>query len=137
MQFNYKTQELLEKGVDFGLIYPMKQTVVKEMTGFDFDLGGIVSFLKKETNSFQEQIPLALDIDRQIFSIYTKWSVEEGKEVPTPQPSGEPSGEESEDKKKVLSEIEGLKEMVQYLEGEDKEKVEAEISGLTEMLDYL
>ena len=72
MQYNYKTQELVDKGVDFSKIYPEKQSVVKEMTGFDFNLESIVLFLKKETDNYKIQTPLALDLDKHIYNIYLK-----------------------------------------------------------------
>jgi phage/plasmid-associated DNA primase len=79
MQYNFKTQELTSKGVDFNAIYPDKQDTVKQMTGFDFNLSNIVSFLKKETNDYEKQTPLALDIDKHIYSVYLKWQQAEGK----------------------------------------------------------
>mgnify|MGYP000956445441 CR=1 FL=1 len=79
MQYNFKTQELTSKGVDFNAIYPDKQDAVKQMTGFDFNLSNIVSFLKKETNDYEKQTPLALDIDKHIYSVYLKWQQAEGK----------------------------------------------------------
>ena len=67
MQSNtYKIAALLDKGVDFSSIFPEKQNVVKEMTGFNFDLANIVNFIKKETKDFTEQNPLALDVDKHI-----------------------------------------------------------------------
>ena len=79
MQFNYQTQQLLDKGVNFATIYPEKQGVVKEMTGFDFDLQNIVSFLQKETDNFTIVLPLALEIDKNIVSIYNKYQTSQGK----------------------------------------------------------
>lgn len=79
MQYNFKTQELASRGVDFNAIYPEKQDAVKQMTGYDFSLPTIVSFLKKETNDYEKQSPLALDIDKHIYSIYLKWQQSEGK----------------------------------------------------------
>lgn len=75
---NYKTLELADKGVDFSTIFPEKQVIVKEMTGMDFSLPQIVSFLRKQTNNGAEQIPLALDIDKHIYSIYLKSGAKEG-----------------------------------------------------------
>ena len=73
MQYNYKTHKLLDEGVNFGNVYSDKQDIVKEMTGFDFNLSNIVSFLKKETDNFTKTIDLALDLDRHIYAIYLKW----------------------------------------------------------------
>lgn len=79
MQYNFKTQELASKGIDFNAIYPEKQDAVRQMTGYDFSLPTIVSFLKKETNDYEKQSPLALDIDKHIYSIYLKWQQADGK----------------------------------------------------------
>ena len=87
MQYNYQTQGLLDKGVNFATIYPEKQGVVKEMTGFDFDLATIVNFLQKETDNFTIVLPLALEIDKNIVSIYNKYQVSQGKKAePVPAP---------------------------------------------------
>ena len=73
MQYNFKTQELQDKGVNFASIFPEKQSAVKEMTGFDFDLSNIVLFLKKETDNYQKtDNPLASELDKYIYSIYLK-----------------------------------------------------------------
>jgi hypothetical protein len=74
MQYNYKTEKLLQDGVDFSNLFSEKQKLVKDMTGFAFDLENIVNFLKKETDNFQKQTKLALDIDANIYQIYLKWS---------------------------------------------------------------
>ena len=74
MQYNYKTEKLIKDGVDFSNLFSEKQKLVKDMTGFAFDLENIVNFLKKETNNFQNQTKLALDIDENIYQIYLKWS---------------------------------------------------------------
>jgi hypothetical protein len=96
MQYNYQTQQLLDKGVNFATIYPEKQGIVKEMTGFDFDLVNIVAFLKKETDNFTILLPLALEIDKNIVSIYNKYQVSQGKkaEEPNPEPVPEPPKDE-------------------------------------------
>jgi len=62
MQSAYKTEQLIDEGVDFSNIYAEKQDVVKEMTGFDFDLSRIVQFLQKETKQFTQQLPLARNL---------------------------------------------------------------------------
>lgn len=72
MQYNYKTQELLERGVDFSTIFPEKQDIVKDMVGFDFNLADIVQFIKVQTQDFTVENPLALDVDKHIYYIYQK-----------------------------------------------------------------
>jgi len=83
MRYDYKTQELIDKGINFNSIYPEKQEVVKQMTGVDFNFAQIVTFLKSQTDNFQKQTPLALDLDRHIYSVYLKWS-SKPKETATP-----------------------------------------------------
>lgn len=91
MQYTYQTQKLLNDGVNFAAIYPEKQGVIKEMTGFDFSLPEIVQFLKTETDNFTKQNPIALDMDNYIVAIHNKWKgkSESGAE---PTPKSEPNG---------------------------------------------
>lgn len=100
MQYNFKTQELTSKGIDFNAIYPDKQDAVKQMTGYDFNLSSIVSFLKKETNDFEKQTPLALDIDKHIYSVYLKWQ----------QSSDKPSEEKTDEGQKASAPVESTEE---------------------------
>lgn len=130
MQYNYKTEKLLLDGVDFGNIFSEKQSVVKEMTGFDFNLESIVKFLKMETGDFKTQIPLAIDIDNQIYSIYTKWKKGEGKQEPDeddesmPQEQPMPSDEDN---------IEAIELMFDLLPDDDtQEAIELMIELLPE-----
>jgi len=102
MQYNYKTEKLIQDGVDFEYLFADKQAVVKDMTGFEFDLASIVKFLKKETGDFTNQIPLAIDIDNQIYSIYSKWKRGQGKQdsvedesMPMPQEQPMPTDEDN------------------------------------------
>jgi len=103
MRYNYKTHELLDKGVNFGSVYPEKQEVVKQMTGVDFALPQIITFLKKQTDNFEKQTPLALDLDRAIYSVYLKWSEsEKPTEVPTTTTSPSVPTAETKPNKKTL-----------------------------------
>jgi hypothetical protein len=93
----YKTKKLIENGVNFSAIYSNKQEQVKDLTGFDFNLSNIVSFLKKQTNDFTVQIPLAFDIDAQIYSIYMKWvDATDTKPTPSEKPKAEAPSEAGE-----------------------------------------
>ena len=56
----YKTKKLIENGVNFSAIYSNKQEQVKDLTGFDFNLSNIVSFLKKQTSDFTVQNSLPI-----------------------------------------------------------------------------
>jgi hypothetical protein len=113
MQYSYKTHKLLDEGVNFGKVYSDKQDVVKEMTGFDFNLSNIVSFLKKETDNFTKTVELALDLDRHIYAIYLKW-VSEGSqsirtqtpiEVPTETPTSSSKKQDLADRLELLNEM--------------------------------
>jgi hypothetical protein len=100
----YKTKKLIENGVNFSAIYSNKQEQVKDLTGFDFNLSNIVSFLKNQTNDFTTQNALAFDIDNQIYSIYMKWvDATDTKPTPSAEPKAEaPSGGEEKPSKEVL-----------------------------------
>ena len=121
----YQTQRLLDSGVDFNTVYSEKQSVIRDMTGFDFNLQNIVSFLKTQTDNFQKQIPLALDIDRNIKAIYDKWvSKGQPSETPTEVPSETPMPSEADDKAEWSEAIETLKMLFDTKSGGKKELAE-------------
>ena len=105
MQYSYKTHKLLDEGVNFGNVYSDKQDIVKEMTGFDFNLSNIVSFLKKETDNFTKTIDLALDLDRHIYAIYLKWAKGEPTETPTETPTSSSKKQDLADRLELLNEM--------------------------------
>ena len=141
----YKTKKLIENGVNFSAIYSNKQEQVKDLTGFDFNLSNIVSFLKKQTNDFTVQNSLAFDIDAQIYSIYMKW-VDATDTKPTPSEEKPSKGkatkdktqpkEESETVKNYMLQVSDLKELIDI---EDDEKLiakyKSEVSDLEELID--
>jgi hypothetical protein len=137
----YKTKKLIENGVNFSAIYSNKQEQVKDLTGFDFNLSNIVSFLKKQTNDFTIQNSLAFDIDNQIYSIYMKWvDATDTKPTPSAEPKA-PKGktqpkEESETVKNYMLQVSDLKELIDI---EDDEKLiakyKSEVSDLEELID--
>jgi hypothetical protein len=130
MRYNYKTHELMDKGVNFNAIYPEKQEVVKQMTGVDFTLPQIVMFLKKQTDNFEKQMPLATDIDNSIYAVYLKWKDEKA----TPTPSTPFS--ENEAVKRYLAEIEDLKVLID-IETDEKviNKYQKEIEDLQTLIE--
>lgn len=95
----YKTKKLIENGVNFNAIYNEKQEKVKEITGFTFSMSNIVNFLKEQTKNFTIQNSVAFDVDAQIYSIYTKWELEQGnKQKPKQEePNQEEPKEEGQD----------------------------------------
>lgn len=131
MQYNFKTQELTSKGVDFNAIYPDKQDAVKQMTGFDFNLSNIVSFLKKETNDYEKQTPLALDIDKHIYSVYLKWQQAEGKSTEE-QKASEPTSDDAN--AETLEAISFLEELASDQKGKDKKETLEAIEFMKELL---
>jgi hypothetical protein len=127
MQYNYKTHKLLDEGVNFGNVYSDKQDIVKEMTGFDFNLSNIVSFLKKETDNFTKTIDLALDLDRHIYAIYLKW-VKGGENIT---PSVTETVDESAE---TLEAIAFLEELSTMQKGKEKKETMEAIEFMKELL---
>jgi hypothetical protein len=76
----YKLKTLVDDNVDFSVIYPEKQQAVRESTGLDFDLSGIVLFIKKQTNNFTIENTIAKDIDEGIYKLYEKYKKEQKPE---------------------------------------------------------
>ena len=127
MQYSYKTHKLLDEGINFGNVYSDKQEIVKEMTGFDFNLSNIVSFLKKETDNFTKTIDLALDLDRHIYAIYLKWA--KGGEQITPTVT-----ETVDDKAETLEAIAFLEELSIMQKGKEKKETLEAIEFMKELL---
>lgn len=128
----YQTQKLMDSGVDFNAVYSEKQSIIKDMTGFDFNLQSIVGFLKAQTDNFQKQIPLALDIDKNIKAIYDKWI---SKGEPTEAPATTPSASSTSSKKQDLADrLELLKEMLS--ETKDKSK-KADLKDRIELIEEM
>jgi hypothetical protein len=127
MQYSYKTHKLLDEGVNFGNVYSDKQEIVKEMTGFDFNLSNIVSFLKKETDNFTKTIDLALDLDRHIYAIYLKWA--KGGEQITPTVT-----ETVDDNAETLEAIAFLEELSVMQKGKEKKETLEAIEFMKELL---
>jgi hypothetical protein len=119
----YKIQELVENGFDFSQVYPEKQQAVRESTGLDFDLAGIVKFLQRQTNNFTTENPVAKDLDNAVFVLVQKWQGERG---------GTPEPEPVEDKP-VEEEV---KKQVEVVEKTEEEK-QAEIREAIEVLEML
>ena len=111
MQYNYRTEELIHENVDFSAIFPEKQDIVRESSGFEFNLQDIVSFIKKQTKNFTKDVPLAHEIDMAIYGIYQKYAGIQDDEddeftVPTP---------ESDDIKALRAEVESLNQAIELL----------------------
>lgn len=101
----YKIKKLLDDNVNFSEIYSEKQASVRENTGLDFDLNGIVLFLQKQTNNFTIDNTIAKDLDEAIYKIYEQYSREkqpQPEEEPMPMPT-EPEPSESEEANAIMS----------------------------------
>lgn len=117
----YKIQELVDSGFDFSQVYPEKQQAVRESTGLDFDLAGVVNFLQRQTNNFTTENPVAKDLDNAVFVLVEKWKSE----------SGTPKAEAVEEEEKVEVEKE-----LKVAEKTEEEK-QAEIREAIEVLEML
>lgn len=118
----YKIQELVENGFDFSQVYPEKQEAVRESTGLDFDLAGIVKFLQRQTNNFTTDNPVAKDLDNAVFVLVQKWQGEKG--TPEAEPVEDKSAEEE------------VKKELEIVEKTEEEK-QAEIREAIEVLEML
>ena len=78
----YQTKQLVDADFDFAGIFPEKQTYVKDTENFEFELPEVVAFLQQQTDNFKIENPVALDVDRAIVHVVTRWAEQEG--VPNP-----------------------------------------------------
>ena len=117
----YKIQPLVESGYDFKALYPEKQKSVREATGLDFYLDGIVQFLQRTTNNFTIENTVAHDLDDAIFGIVERYRVEnpDREEVPMPQEKTE-----EEQKQEIMSAIELLEMLGDDIDDEAKEALD-------------
>ena len=119
----YKIQSLVESGFDFGQVYPEKQQAVRENTGLDFDLSGVVKFLQRQTNNFTTENPIAQDLDNAVFAVVSKWQSEAPAPAPeTPSAPAEKSQEEIN--QEVKEAIEVLEMLGDDLNEEQKEALD-------------
>jgi hypothetical protein len=117
----YKIQPLVESGYDFKALYPEKQKSVREATGLDFYLDGIVQFLQRTTNNFTIENSVAHDLDDAIFGIVERYRAEnpDREEVPVPKEKSE-----IEQKQEWLDAIELLEMLGEDLDEEAREALE-------------
>jgi len=117
----YKIQPLVESGYDFKALYPEKQKSVREATGLDFYLDGIVQFLQRTTNNFTIENSVAHDLDDAIFGIVERYRAEnpDREEIPVPQEKTE-----EEQKEEIMSAIELLEMLGDDIDDEAKEALD-------------
>lgn len=77
---SYKIKKLVDEGFDFNSLFPEKQKEARLSTSLNFTLSEVVEFLRKQTNDFREDFPLAQDLDDSIYRLYEKQKAK-GKEV--------------------------------------------------------
>jgi len=129
----YKIQELVESGFDFSQVYPEKQQAVRESTGMDFDLAGVVKFLQRQTNNFTTENPVAKDLDNAVFVLVGKWKSESGGGMQEPEPVDDKATEEIKKELKVAEKTEEekqaeIREAIEVLEmlGDDLDEEQKE-----------
>lgn len=115
-QPKYKIQPLVEKGFDFRTIFPDKQNIVKEMSGYDFSIPEIVKFIQVQTNNFQEDNLVAFDLDDTIYKLYVKST---GGEKPAEAPATAPA---SSSKEELQARLRTLKKMAEKKPKDDELK---------------
>jgi hypothetical protein len=103
---SYKIEKLVRENYDFNSLFPEKQEETRLATRVSFKLGEIVDFLRKQTNDFRDEFPLAKDLDNAIFRIYQR-AVPDKEEIiipqVTPQERKIPSKESMEKQIKALT----------------------------------
>ena len=121
----YKIQSLVESGFDFGQVYPEKQQAVRENTGLDFDLSGVVKFLQRQTNNFTTENPIDQDLDNAVFAVVSKWKSEEPAPAPAPATPSAPAEKSQEEiNQEVKEAIEVLEMLGDDLNEEQKEALD-------------
>lgn len=121
----YKIQPLVESNFDFSQVYPDKQQAVRENTGLDFDLQGIVKFLQRQTNNFTTENPVAQDLDNAVFVLVEKWKTESKQEPSEPTPTPEKTDAEREQEiREAVETLELLEQNGVELDEEQKEALE-------------
>jgi hypothetical protein len=78
---SYKIKKLVEEGFDFNSLYPEKQEEARSSTLLNFSISEIVEFLRKQTNDFRDDFPLAQDLDEAIYKVYEKQMKKDGEKV--------------------------------------------------------
>jgi len=120
----YKIQPLVESNFDFSQVYPEKQQSVRESTGLDFDLEGIVKFLQRQTNNFTTENPIAQDLDNAVYVLVEKWKGESKQEPSEPTPAPTPEKTDAEKEEEIREAIEVLEMLGDELDEEQKEALE-------------
>lgn len=132
---SYKIKKLVDDGFDFNTLYPEKQEEARSATLLNFSISEIVEFLRKQTNDFRDDFPLAQDLDGAIYALYEKQKAKEKQpepeeeekprvEVPKEaEPKAMPSGEKAPPSKESLEkQIKALKYLAEKKNNESAKK---------------
>lgn len=126
---SYKIKKLVDEGFDFNSIYPEKQEEARSASSLNFELSDVVEFLRKQTNDFRDDFPLAQDLDESIYKLYLKYTAKD-KDTDSKDdsmPKGEAgSDSEPQKEKKVLTKEELIKKVKGYtllLKRKDDERI--------------
>jgi hypothetical protein len=137
----FKIKKLADEKFDFDLLFPDKQQEVKEAYGMSFTLNEIVDFLRKQTDNFKNEYPLALDLDNAIYKVYEKYKgaqpAEEEPPVENPQDGIEVDGITAEQIEEWESAIEGLYDLLQDTDGLDKATITEWKDAMSDLVDLL
>lgn len=120
----YKIQPLVESNFDFSQVYPDKQQAVRENTGLDFDLEGIVKFLQRQTNNFTTENPVAQDLDNAVYVLVEKWKGEKPEKAEEPVEEKGVEKTDAEKEEEIREAIEVLEMLGDELDEEQKEALE-------------
>lgn len=127
----YKIPELEQKNIDFNLVYPDKQEIVREATGMFFGLQDIVNLCREETDNFTKSNVICEDIDKAIYDLTKKWIRESGEEIEEPEP------EEPENVVRIKKETADVEELLDIVQGKEKKRLQKELNDLKETLELI
>lgn len=134
----YKIKKLVDEGFDFDTIYPEKQDEIRAATKLSFKLSEIVDFVRKQTNDFRDEFPLAIDLDNAIYKLYER-QFPTPEKVEVPQVGGQPMAggapqKKAQTKEDIEKQIKILNLLLKRVKGEDAEKAKKKISILEKLM---
>jgi hypothetical protein len=131
---SYKIKKLVDENFDFDSLFPDKQEEARATTMLNFSISEIVEFVRKQTNDFRDDFPLAHDLDNAIYKLYEKKMAKDKErvepkeekdiEIPEkPEAKPMPSGEKAPPSKESLEkQIKALKYLAEKKNNESAKK---------------
>jgi hypothetical protein len=122
---SYKIKKLVDEGFDFNSLYPEKQEEARSSTLLNFSISEIVEFLRKQTNEFRDDFPLAQDLDEAIYKLYEKQMKKDGEKVEDEKPTPEieiPKEKSIPSKESIEKQIKVLKYLAEKKNNESAKK---------------